>query len=210
MTPLWPRAALALAALALLGVLAYVETARYDAQLERCYATLATHIAFTGRSVCTSDAQRDAFERADLVRCTAAELYVRAAHPRICALKAWFADSWLGEVWRVFSERLLAVWLSATGSVALLVVLPVVALFAYWIRADQRGKTERAALQTEQFTALADVVEQATRMRRHYASAAGALPPASPYVEDVSEDAGEGEDAEEDAPAHRKTDIPSY
>lgn len=212
MVSLWPGAALAAAVLAVLAVLGYVELVRYDAKLAQCYATLATHVAFTGRSICTSDAQRDEFERAQLVSCTGAEFYVRSAHPRICALKAWFADSWLGEVWRVIGERLLAVWLNATGSIALFVVLPVIALFGYWIKMDQRGKTERAALRSEEVGAI---VGEMSKMRQHY-QRAGALPPPpaggarlSPLVEDVSEDAS-GDEPPARPGGARKTDSALY
>lgn len=181
------------AAICLIG---YNESVRYDAMYQRCQDTFTVNELFAQHPVCTEQDQRERFEKADLIRCSSAAFYVRTERPRVCALRAWVHDSWIGEMWRLLKSSVMQFGEHMTSFIAVLVVLPTCALFAYWIHRTEKGKTDREYARNEQFTTILDTMRDMTQRQLQMGpdpvTTAAALRVSAPgknvLVEDVTDD----------------------
>lgn len=177
---------LALFVVPLVAALA-IEYPRLIAAQHECAADYALYREFASESICTTNERRDAYENADLLRCTVAERYVASALPLFCTVTTWAAHSSAADAVAYVRSRAQELTEGVTTGPMLLLGAGVFLTMFYIIWA-QRGETDREAIrvgaQQQTTDTLSSVLRTALRAR------SPALPPAtahSPTVEDVTD-----------------------
>lgn len=182
----WIQVGLLILTFGVLSTVIYVEALEIQTKYEQCQTTYRTHELFAMRPICTNDLHREDFEKEGLLKCSQARYHVQHVRPHICALRAWFRESWCGRTWALFWDQLHSVWMNATGTVGSYLIIPGMIIITFWIYKVQEGKTHRAALKSEEVSIWTGVLEKMARKASENQAAFARSSPNSHYLPSTS------------------------